>query len=61
MRIVESEEEYKKCVDEAEERALFWIWKRKSGKNKIIDAFNELCDNIKEREELRKKEYNNKK
>lgn len=50
-----SSEDFKKCIDEAEGKALYWLWLKKSGKEKVTDAFNDLRDKIKECEIIKKK------
>lgn len=50
-----SEEEFKRCIDEAEKKALHWLWLKKSGKDKVIDAFDDLRNKINECK-LKKKE-----
>lgn len=43
-----SEEDFKKCIDEAEEKALHWLWLKKTGKEKVVEAFNDMRDKINE-------------
>jgi len=47
--------DYKKCVDEAEEKALYWLWLKKTGQEKVFEAFNDVRDKIEECELIKKK------
>ncbi len=49
------EDEYKKCIDEVEEKALFWIWKKKTGQDKVFSAFNEMRKKAEQCELIKKK------
>ncbi|KKN39593.1 hypothetical protein LCGC14_0741670 [marine sediment metagenome] len=50
-----SEKEWKDCLDDAEKKALYWLWLKKTGKEKVIEAFDDLrktaekCDLIKKK------------
>lgn len=37
--------DFKKCIPEAMEKAKFRLWVKKSGKDKILEAFNDLKNN----------------
>jgi len=50
-----SEEDWKNCLDEAEQKALYWLWLKKSGKEKVTDAFNDLRNKIEQCELIKKK------
>ncbi|KKN90750.1 hypothetical protein LCGC14_0223330 [marine sediment metagenome] len=50
-----SEKDFKDCIDEVEKKALYWLWLKKSGKEKVIEAFNDLRDTMDKCDIIKKK------
>ncbi len=43
-----SKEDFKDCIDEAEKKALYWLWLKKTSKEKVTDAFGDMRNKINE-------------
>ena len=41
-----SKENFEKCIPEAVKKAKYWSWLKKSGKEKVFDAFNDVRNNL---------------
>ena len=41
-----SVKDFEECIPDAMEKAQYWLWLKKSGKEKIFEAFNEVRDKL---------------